>query len=503
MTNSDLIYLFIDGETTEIERDILFKELANNNELQIEFQDALKLNKATHSSDFAITPPIALTGAIFSKAGFNQIVQTAAIVGGATATGGILKELFATLNTKFAIGVISAVMASVASFTLLSTFNVMNNSDKVVSNSNSNLNNSIILQDSTNYNKNILSKNIPITKSENSELKSENTNSFKNELGKLTLNQIKSLDYVKDLESNYQIAIKNIGTYKNNLSSLKNKIVNLLDENQNFNNEIAELKANGKAKEDEEHLEEQHLEEQNLEEQNLESQKLDNQQLNYEKKDYQNIFKIYETNRLNSLESNTNYENVKIYNEDNNPKTNLINKNVQNANLPNLITKLLLVETNDPSLLLEYRGITGLEYFPQRIIEKENTALANNIAISALVKYDENIYYGLSGGQEDFPIYILNQNQPNFRNSLIWGAANLRYYPEIFKFNNFTPYIETSIGGTQLGPMSKNYLGISWEPIKDVNLNIASEGSLMSYRNNGSWKLSGKLGLTYGISLKF
>ena len=479
MTNSDLIYLFIDGETTEVERDILFKELANNNDLQIEFQDALKLNKATAASDFAITPPIALTGAIFTKAGLTQVIETTAIVGGATATGSIFKELFATLNTKFAVGVISAVMASVASFTILSTFY----------NDSSSYNNSY-----NNYSNNSQNtKNIPITQSKTVDNFAENKNSITNKFAELTIDEIKNLPYVVELENKYNNAVKNISSYKGNISNLKDKISGLLSENKNYN-EIIKLKTN------ENNLLAANEKQKNENAANI--QNIENSQ-NNSNTIYQNTLKIYESKRLNSLENQLNAENIKIYNEDNNPKSNLIKNNIQNNDLPNLITKLLLTETNDPSLLLEYRGITGLEYFPQRIIESDNTTRANNIALSALLKHDENVYYGFSGGQEDFPIYILNQNQPNFRNSLIWGAVNLRYYPEIFKFENFTPYIETSIGGTQLGPMNKSYLGISWEPIKDVNLNVATEGSLMSYRNNGSWKLSGKLGLNYGISLKF
>lgn len=478
MTNSDLIYLFIDGETTEVERDVLFKELANNNELQIEFQDALKLTKATEASNITITPPLALTGAIFTKAGLTQVIGTTAIVGGASITGGFIKELIATLNTKFAVGIISAIMASVASITLLSTFNSNDNTNNIAGNNNQN-------------------KNIPITKSVTNDNASVNSqansveplSSIKNDLANLSLSEIKNLAYVKDLEANYQKAMRNIGAYKNDLFSLKNKFENLLNENKNYNKEITELKANEKIL-----LANSENQKSDIQPEN----KVDNQNIAY-----QNVLKIYETKRLNSLESNSNNENIKIYNADNYPKNNLLDRNVQSANLPDLITQLLLTDTKEAKLIVEYRGITGLEYFPQRIIESNNSNRANNVGLSVLRKIDDNTYVGLSGGQEDFPIYILKQNEPNFQNSLFWGAGNIRYYPEFIKFENFTPYVETSIGGTQLGLMSKSYLGISWEPIKNVNLNIATEGSVMSYRNSGNWKPSGKLGLTYGISLKF
>ncbi|MBL7973731.1 MAG: hypothetical protein JNJ85_02385, partial [Candidatus Kapabacteria bacterium] len=69
-TSSELIYLFLDGEHTPVERSVLFSSLANNSELQSEFEDALKIRAAAVKDASAIAPSATVTSALMSKAGF-------------------------------------------------------------------------------------------------------------------------------------------------------------------------------------------------------------------------------------------------------------------------------------------------------------------------------------------------------------------------------------------------------------------------------------------------
>ncbi len=97
---SDLIYLFIDGETDEIEQQTLFKELANNYELQTEFKQAVLMSKNFMRDRAVLTPAATLKNSIFLKAGLSA-------AGGAVATSivssgslGRVFELFSKFSTQ-------------------------------------------------------------------------------------------------------------------------------------------------------------------------------------------------------------------------------------------------------------------------------------------------------------------------------------------------------------------------------------------------------------------
>ncbi len=67
--HSDLIHLFIDGEATETERNILFGALKDSPELQEEFSSAMQLKQAFASDISKLQPPSYLESQIAERAG--------------------------------------------------------------------------------------------------------------------------------------------------------------------------------------------------------------------------------------------------------------------------------------------------------------------------------------------------------------------------------------------------------------------------------------------------
>src|SRR3989339_222561 len=100
---SDLIYLFLDGEADSTQQDLLFKNLADNPELQSEFQDAVTLNKSLSADSKNLVPSNELTHNLFVKAGFES---------GAAGSGvtGIVSET--TRNTVLS-GIIGKIKSSI------------------------------------------------------------------------------------------------------------------------------------------------------------------------------------------------------------------------------------------------------------------------------------------------------------------------------------------------------------------------------------------------------
>lgn len=69
-TMSELVYLFVDGETTSTQEEILFNTLAGNPHLQQELQEAILIRSTLEQDCSALAVPPDTTAAIFQKAGF-------------------------------------------------------------------------------------------------------------------------------------------------------------------------------------------------------------------------------------------------------------------------------------------------------------------------------------------------------------------------------------------------------------------------------------------------
>jgi hypothetical protein len=77
LTPSELVYLFVDGEATGAERTEMYAALANDNDLQAEFEDALRLKQTVDEEIAVTTPPFQTTRELFLKAGFTLPVPIA------------------------------------------------------------------------------------------------------------------------------------------------------------------------------------------------------------------------------------------------------------------------------------------------------------------------------------------------------------------------------------------------------------------------------------------
>lgn len=68
---SELVYLFVDGETTSAQEEILFNNMAGNPDLQQELQEAILIRSTLEQDCSALAVPPETTAAIFQKAGFS------------------------------------------------------------------------------------------------------------------------------------------------------------------------------------------------------------------------------------------------------------------------------------------------------------------------------------------------------------------------------------------------------------------------------------------------
>lgn len=69
LSASDLIYMYLDGEATPLQQEVLFSQLANNQELRQEFTDAITMGKAFRLERSAVKAPLYLRSKVFAAAG--------------------------------------------------------------------------------------------------------------------------------------------------------------------------------------------------------------------------------------------------------------------------------------------------------------------------------------------------------------------------------------------------------------------------------------------------
>lgn len=85
LSASDLIFLYLDGEATSLQQEVLFSQLAHNQELQQEFTDALRINKAFRQERSSTKAPLYLSSKVFANAGIAyhgvEVAAGAAVVG--------------------------------------------------------------------------------------------------------------------------------------------------------------------------------------------------------------------------------------------------------------------------------------------------------------------------------------------------------------------------------------------------------------------------------------
>jgi len=117
MNGSDLLYLFLDGHAGAAEKDALFRAMANDSELQAEFEDAITIRSAIHHERENTVPPSDVTAALFAKAGIAVPVIGASIGTTSVQSGAFLSGLFGKIVSTF-IPVAAVGITSVAAFVL-------------------------------------------------------------------------------------------------------------------------------------------------------------------------------------------------------------------------------------------------------------------------------------------------------------------------------------------------------------------------------------------------
>lgn len=91
------------------------------------------------------------------------------------------------------------------------------------------------------------------------------------------------------------------------------------------------------------------------------------------------------------------------------------------------------------------------------------------------------------------------------RNQMLdwYGAVWRLSFPKLGILDFVYPYTRTFIGGTKQGPLAKFRFGIEMYPSNYSMFNFGLEGTLLNYIVEGSWHKTYKLGATFGVAIGF
>jgi hypothetical protein len=154
----------------------------------------------------------------------------------------------------------------------------------------------------------------------------------------------------------------------------------------------------------------------------------------------------------------------------------------------------------------ELRGLTAQSLVAPTLPAGGGIAQLNNTALSVRYVLDEHNSFGVELGQEAYFQQFLNTRPDGtFRVDqhpvLQWFGVAYRHQwmPE----KMFSPFVHTVIGGTVVGGMGRAMAGVTFRPDARTQFMLGVEASSLVYVHQAVWNVSPKVGLSYGVSVRF
>ena len=133
----------------------------------------------------------------------------------------------------------------------------------------------------------------------------------------------------------------------------------------------------------------------------------------------------------------------------------------------------------------------------------------DNLSFTALYKFNSYHSLGIECGWEPFnQVFYNNENGQTYRQqqspTLFWIGAAYRFtYPDIGWQNVIYPYAQIVAGGTTVGPLGRGQIGIQIEPVSLIRFDLGLEAACLIYRLQGTTYAPFKYGLTFGGGINF
>jgi hypothetical protein len=157
-------------------------------------------------------------------------------------------------------------------------------------------------------------------------------------------------------------------------------------------------------------------------------------------------------------------------------------------------------------LQIGIRGTASIS-LPQATIGSNQPSFLRNTALSALYQLSEQHLIGIEVGEEGFSqrFRAMDSEGQAFdiqqHPSLLWAGIAYRYIAS--PTQNFSPILHVVLGGTQIGATGRVMAGLNYAPDARTQFTLGIESSVLVYPHQHTWYASPKIGITYGVSLRF
>jgi hypothetical protein len=159
-----------------------------------------------------------------------------------------------------------------------------------------------------------------------------------------------------------------------------------------------------------------------------------------------------------------------------------------------------------PSFLVQFSGLasSGLT----QVSVAPQTSLMENANLAMMYQLSPQHLIGVEVGNESFPMtfegmrsgqLIRYEQQP----ISTWAGITYRHSFAPIGNSAFTPFAQGLLGGSQFGPLGRLTGGILYSPAGPLSFMLGVEGTSMAYTFQDQWFTSSKLGLTYGMAIRF
>ncbi|MBI5325663.1 MAG: hypothetical protein HZB41_10425 [Ignavibacteriae bacterium] len=462
MDYSRMIHDYLDGELGQMEQDILFAELATNQDLRFDFNQQVKLQVIAQSDMALITPPLEATNAIFSTLGFSIPSEEYLnnLVGDTVATSPIssIKRFWVK---HFALNVIVLLLLLTSGTMLVLNPDMLStkgNSGKTIASQNQNSN----LADRNNLSG---MTSIPIVSSfestnNNDRNPAENNNS-------VTMNQ-RSSSHQNRIAGNNAFSFD-----EQSNSAISNSVVNGADLNTD------RLNGNNKIFADNELISDAS--------QDMSMTYLANRRVN------------------SSLSSNSN-----VFVNPSQSKSDLFNINLISGYFDNPFSAVSIDNSN---WTIQVRKLSLTPYqktdLSQTFDKKETPSWNSNLTFAALYKVNPYLSFGVEIGWESFSqiftYKVDGQNKSYQQNPmLMWYGLTGKYNMREFILEDVVyPYVQFTGAGSSSGAVLRAQTGLMFIPVSLIRFNVGYEAACLLYNVDRNLYGSGNYGFTFGGSVNF
>jgi hypothetical protein len=465
MEYSRMIHDYLDGELDLVNQDILFAQLALNQDLRTEFNQQVKLQVVTQSDMATITPPFEATNAIFASLGFSIPSQE------------YLKNLSANTVAEGPLSAIKKFWSRhIALNSILLLLLLMTGSYVVFQpvlfkgsgNGNSQKGKNAIMSKTIDNNKfSAMSSSVPIISSFEKNISQTNVNNDKIASNNSASNNV---NYNRNGRS---------GRFYNNSSFIAN------EKNSGINNfaSVQDVK-------------------------NYNESSSDNGLWSFLSKAIQDL----SMNEIAQRRMNSNL----TYNS--NAYVNPVQSHNSNYYIWGLTSYRYRptspeVSVDDTKWMVQihtlYLNQSQQIDLSQSFDKPAPNNWYNNLSFSALYKFNPYHSLGLECGWEPFnQVFYNTKNGQTYKQqqspTLFWiGAAYRLTNPDFGWENVIYPYAQIVGGGTSVGPIGRGRIGLQIEPISLIRFDVGFEAACLYYRLQGNNYFPVKYGFTFGGGINF